>query len=137
LSEPSIAIVITKAGYASTVIEPDRHTPARQLDVRLRRGAAISGRLVEQGMPAIGARVFARRIDDASTYAPTYQAQADDLGEYRIGGLPAGQYTVTAFSGPQGVRVTVDREVVQSSFAFGRVPVLAAETSKRVAGRSC
>jgi hypothetical protein len=132
LSDPSIAIVITKAGYASTVIEPDRRTPARELDVRLQRGAAISGRLVEQGQPAIGARVFARRIDDASNAALTYQAQADDLGEYRVGGLPAGQYTVTAFSGPKGVRVTVDGEVVQSPFAFGRVPVLPAETSKRV-----
>ena len=131
LSDPSIAIVISKAGYASTVIEPDRRTPARELDVRLRRGAAISGRLVEQGQPAIGARVFARRIDDASNAAPTYQTEADDLGEYRIGGLPAGQYTVAAFSGPQGVRVTVDREAVQSWIAFGRVPVLA-ETSKRV-----
>jgi hypothetical protein len=49
LSDPSFSIVITKAGYASTVIGPDRKTPARELDVRLWRGAAISGRLVEQG----------------------------------------------------------------------------------------
>jgi hypothetical protein len=134
LSDPSIAIVITKAGYASTVIEIDRRTPARELDVRLRRGAAISGRLLEQGQLAIGARVLARRIDDTSNAAPTYQAEADDLGEYRIGGLPAGQYIVTTFSGPQAVRVTSgffsDREAVPG-IAFNRNPLLA-ETSKRV-----
>jgi len=131
LSDPSFSIVITKAGYASTVIGPDRKTPARELDVRLRRGAAISGRLVEQGRPAIGGRVFARRIDDASNTALTYQAQADDLGEYRIGGLPAGQYTVSAFSGPQGVRVTLGPEPIEGWIAFGRVPG-SAETSKRI-----
>src|SRR5688572_1723915 len=135
LPDPSSAIVVMKAGYASTVIEPNRRTPARELDIRLQRGAAISGRIVEQGMPAVGARVLARRIDDASNTSPTYQAEADDLGEYRIGGLPAGQYTVTAFSGPQIVRVTpgfgTDREAVQG-IAWGRVPVLV-ETSQRLA----
>ena len=53
----------------------------------------MSGRIIEQGMPAIGARVIARRVDDSSNTKPTYEAETDDLGEYRIGGLPAGQYT--------------------------------------------
>jgi hypothetical protein len=66
LPDPSSAIVVTKAGYASTVSEPDRRTSKRAIDIRLQHGAAISGRIVEQGMPAVGARVLARRIDDAS-----------------------------------------------------------------------
>ena len=88
--------MITKAGYASIVVEPDRRTLTREIDIRLDRGAVMSGRIIEQGMPAIGARVIARRVDDSSNTKPTYEAETDDLGEYRIGGLPAGQYTVTA-----------------------------------------
>jgi hypothetical protein len=88
--------VITKAGYESVVIEPDRRTLTRELDVRLERGAVMSGAHHRAGLPAIGARVVARRVDDASNTKPTYEAETDDLGEYRIGGLPAGQYTVTA-----------------------------------------
>lgn len=137
LSEPLAAVVITKAGYASTVIEPDRSTlPLRDLDVRLARGAVLSGRVIEKGIPAIGARVIARREDDTSSASPTYQAETDDLGEYRIGGLPVGQYTVTASSTPQIVRITpgfaTDREAVQG-IAFNRYAVFAG-SSKRQAG---
>ena len=115
--DPCSAIVITKAGYESVVIEPDRRTVTRELDVRLERGAVMSGRIIEQGMPAIGARVVARRVDDASNTKPTYEAETDDLGEYRIGGLPAGRYTLTAHNTPQSARITpafaTDREAVQ------------------------
>jgi hypothetical protein len=118
LPDSSSALVVAKAGYASTIVEPDRRTVRpRELDIRLPRGAAMSGRVLERGTPAIGSRVIARRIDDASSGAPTYEAEIDDLGEYRIGGLPAGQYTVSAGNIPQAVRITPggvqDREAVQ------------------------
>ena len=91
------------------------------------RGAAMSGRVLERGSPAIGARVIARRIDDASNEAPTYQAEVDDLGESRIGGLPAGQYTVSTGNIPQAVRITpgtwLDREAVQG-IVWNRFPML-------------
>jgi carboxypeptidase family protein len=141
LPEPSSAIVITKAGYASVVIEPDRRTMARELDIRLERGAVMSGRIIEQGMPAIGARVIARRVDDASNTKPTYEAETDDLGEYRIGGLPAGQYIVTALNAPQSVRITpgfaTDREAVQGIVSRrlpdnAGTPALGLPDSKRV-----
>jgi carboxypeptidase family protein len=116
LPEPTSAIVITKAGYASTVIERDRRTP-RDLEVRLARGAVMSGRVVEQGLPAIGARVVARPLEDTSATAPTYQAETDDLGEYRIGGLPAGRYTVASNPPQQVLRIVQaldpSREAVQ------------------------
>ena len=103
--EPSSAIVITKAGYASSVIERDRRAQMRDPEVRLARGAVMSGRVIEQGLPVIGARVVARAMDDVSATAPTYQAETDDLGEYRIGGLPAGRYTVASNNAPQVLRV--------------------------------
>jgi hypothetical protein len=136
LSQPVNAVVITKAGYASTVVEPDRRAVSlRELDVRLERGAVLSGRVIEKGIPAIGARVIARRENEASSTSPTYQAETDDLGEYRIGGLPAGQYTVIASSTPQVVRITpgfaTDREAVQG-IAFGRSSVFAGSSKRQV-----
>ena len=136
LSEPVDALVITKAGYASTVIEPDRRAVSiRELDVRLERGAVVSGRVIEKGIPAIGARVIARRDKEGSSPIPTYQAETNDLGEYRIGGLPAGQYTITASSTPQAVRITpgsaTDREAVQG-IAFRPYPLFAGSSKRQV-----
>jgi hypothetical protein len=115
LPNATSALVIGKAGYASTIVEPDRRTvPSRELDIRLPRGAAMSGHVVERGGPAIGARVIARRVEDASNSAPTYEAETDELGEYRIGGLPAGHYTVAAAPTPQGIQIEMSgREAVQ------------------------
>src|SRR5262245_60317368 len=68
LSEPVDALVITKAGYASAVIQPDRRAVSiRELDVRLERGAVVSGRVIEKGIPAIGARVIARKNNEVSS----------------------------------------------------------------------
>ena len=136
LSEPVDALVITKAGYASTVIEPDRRAVStRELDVRLQRGAVVSGRVIEKGIPAIGARVIARRDNESSSTMPTYQGETDDLGEYRIGGLPAGQYTIAASSTPQAVRITPgsasDREAVQG-IAFRPYPLFAGSSKRQV-----
>jgi hypothetical protein len=129
--DPSSAIAVTKAGYASTVVALNRRAPSRALDIRLQRGAVISGRVVEQGMPAIGARVMARSAD-AGSNSPTYQVEADDLGEYRIGGLPPGQYIVGAISGPLGVQVIAgaERRAVPE-ITWARVPLLS-EASTRV-----
>jgi hypothetical protein len=128
---PCSAIVITKAGYESVVVEPERRTVTRELDVRLERGAVMSGRIIEQGMPAIGARVIARRVDDASHTKPTYEAETDDLGEYRIGGLPAGRYTLTAHNTSQSARITpafaIDREAVQG-IVVPRLPFFTSTT---------
>jgi hypothetical protein len=65
---------------------------------------------------------------------PTYQAETDDLGEYRIGGLPAGQYTITASSTPQAVRITpgsaTDREAVHG-IAFRPYPLFAGSSKRQ------
>src|SRR4030095_6758445 len=61
LPDASSALVIGKAGYAYSIIEPDRRTvAAHEIDVRLQRGAAMSARVLERGSPAIAAPGSAR-----------------------------------------------------------------------------
>lgn len=80
----------TKPGFATTTIDVPRD--GRELLVQLERGAAINGRVVdENGEPAVSALVIAR----STAGAVSMVSDTDDLGEYRLGGLPAGQYTVT------------------------------------------
>jgi hypothetical protein len=123
LPESSSQLIVTKAGYTSIVVIPDRRRLsardlARELDIRLSPGAAVWGRVLERsGAPAVGARVVARRVEDPSNAATTYEAETDDSGEYRIGGLPAGTYIMATGSSPQVVSLTPgvvpNREVVQ------------------------
>ncbi len=137
LPEPSSQLIVTKAGYASIVVIPDRRTlsapdlsardpAARELDIRLSRGAAVWGRVLERsGAPAVGIRVVARRVEDPSNTATTYEAETDEAGGYRIGGLPAGTYIMAAGSSPTVVPLTTgfvpNREVVQGIVARRRL----------------
>jgi hypothetical protein len=97
LPGPSAELIVAKAGYTSIVVTPDKSPrPARELDIRLARGAALSGRVVEPGgAPATGARVMARWLEDPHP-TTTFEAETDERGEYRIGGLPAGTYLMAA-----------------------------------------
>jgi hypothetical protein len=62
----------------------------------LSKGAAISGRVADEtGIAAIGARVVALPVDASAVHPSTYMTQTDDRGEYRIGGLAPGRYTVS------------------------------------------
>ena len=93
LSQP---LFVAKAGYASTVVDLRRYKPAsdRPIEIRLSKSAAISGRVRDQdGVPAIGVQVVARRLD-GTDFDRTWvlQSDTDDRGEYRIGGLNAGTY---------------------------------------------
>ena len=70
------------------------------IEVRMPKGAAISGHIVDQfGDPVEAASVSARRTVrvagrmDTVTQATTL---TDDLGEYRLGGLPPGSFVVSA-----------------------------------------
>jgi protocatechuate 3,4-dioxygenase beta subunit len=70
------------------------------LQIRVPRGAAVSGRVLDpRGDPAIGHTVAAAwGGDDNGRGAMAIAAtRTDDLGEYRLGGLPAG--TVRIFLG--------------------------------------
>jgi hypothetical protein len=74
---------------------------AVRMTIRVDRSGAIVGRIQdEHGDGMLGAQVQAvRRIDvfgGAATLEPTGSATTNDLGEFRLFGLPAGDYYVVA-----------------------------------------
>lgn len=75
-----------------------------QVNFQLERGAAVEGRvLFDDGSPMAGAQVTALKMDSTGKWKelPRWQDQiapdfTNDLGYYRIAGLPAGKYLVEA-----------------------------------------
>lgn len=63
-----------------------------QKDVKLRRGAAITGTVRAGGKPAAGARVVA-----ANTFEQSYETKANGKGQFAIGGLPSSSYSVWGY----------------------------------------
>lgn len=63
-----------------------------QRDVRMKRGAAITGTVRAGGRPAKGARVVAANANEQS-----YEVTANGKGQFAIGGLPAGSYSVFTY----------------------------------------
>lgn len=61
-------------------------------NVRMRPGAAIGGRVKAGGKPAAGARVVAANKDERS-----WETTADKKGNYALGGLPAGTYSIFTY----------------------------------------
>jgi protocatechuate 3,4-dioxygenase beta subunit len=90
----NVTISASKTGYAKTDVT--RPAGADAIEIRLRRGAAISGRVVDDfGDSVVGARVAALAIADAPKLnAVMATADTDDLGEYRLAGLAAGTFAV-------------------------------------------
>lgn len=87
-------------------------TDSVRADLRLDRGAAVSGHILfDDGSPAVGwllAVVKPKSVEDDSLVLATNMSEmhalskgapvpvSDDLGHYRITGLPAGEYTLRA-----------------------------------------
>ncbi|HTM02057.1 MAG TPA: carboxypeptidase regulatory-like domain-containing protein [Vicinamibacterales bacterium] len=93
VAAPGATLVVTKAGYVRMEL------PAAQVGtIRLVRAVAIGGRVTtDTGEPVPGANVVVMTNGEAP--APqSPRANTDDRGEYRIGGLPPGRYTVAARS---------------------------------------
>jgi hypothetical protein len=93
------SLTISKAGYAVERVAVDRRAPPKEMAVALLRGVAISGRVIDQfGEGALNVHVVARRQDAAADVrdspAGRFEVASDDLGDYRLGGLPAGRYQV-------------------------------------------
>ena len=95
----SLTVRVSKAGFAAAVITlgADEETDLR---VVLMKSAAVSGRVVDAvGGPAPTAYVRARALLAANVATNTqtqFFIQADQLGDYRLGNLPAGRYELTA-----------------------------------------
>ena len=95
------SIVVTRTGYARVEVVP---APSGPLEVRLVRGATVSGRVVDdRGEPVIAARVTAESSPTPAGAASLAAALTDDRGEYRLHGLPQGAlklHVVTAGAAP-------------------------------------
>ena len=94
------------------------------LQIRMPRGAVITGRIVDEfGQPAQGARVRAqqvrtvngeRTLSDVPMAGALMGETADDRGIYRLYGLPAGEYVVSATprsTGPGDIRRLLESEI--------------------------
>ncbi|HET9385227.1 MAG TPA: carboxypeptidase regulatory-like domain-containing protein [Gemmatimonadales bacterium] len=101
-SAATFTLSVVKAGYAAMQMPLRRAELAstRELAIALTRSAAVNGRVVDTtGETLVGQRVYADRLDaDASTLTGLvkFATTTDDRGEYRLGGLPPGRYSVTA-----------------------------------------
>jgi Carboxypeptidase regulatory-like domain len=109
-----VTLSAKKAGYVTTTfgsrrpgmppIPIDVKDGARTdgVEIRMAKSGAISGRIVDEfGDPAEAITVSAQRlqrqrIDGFTSAMKLGEAVTDDRGAYRIGGLPAGTFLVTA-----------------------------------------
>lgn len=105
-------VVVSKAGFvtlrfgqrrpfeAGQPIELSEGEVMARADLALPRGAAITGRIVDEfGDPVAGARVQAMRyrtMQGARQLMPTGGDNTDDTGAFRLYGLTPGDYYVTA-----------------------------------------
>jgi Carboxypeptidase regulatory-like domain len=88
------------------------------LTLRMARGAVISGQLVDQnGDPFAGAQVYAMRNVFVGTgqrqLVPAGSSLTDDRGHYRIWGLAAGDYVISANAGFGAAAMRPDMEIAR------------------------
>src|SRR6185295_7616578 len=107
-------VVANKPGYARS--EPVTAAAGQPVEIRLRRGAIISGRVVDQfGDPVAGARIAAQSPASARDNAPSIAVvESDDRGDYRLAGLPAGNVIVVVMT----MRMTTTPEVIGGRQVF-------------------
>jgi len=86
-------VAAKKSGYTQREVAAS----AGRVQIRLRRGAVISGRVVDEfGDPILAAHLVAQTVSTgAQTMTTAAATDTDDLGEYRLAGLPAGSFVVT------------------------------------------
>jgi carboxypeptidase family protein len=85
---------VAKAGYVEDTVKVTRPrgTEPADVEVVLKRGAAITGRVVDEtGAPLQGAMVLAREMESSNRQ---HSVATDDLGEFRFGGLGEGEFRV-------------------------------------------
>ena len=88
------AVAASKTGYGRREVAAEG---TRAIEIRLRRAAAISGRIVDEfGDPVVAARAAAHHIPPGSVPRPVATVETDDRGEYRLAGLEAGTFIVAA-----------------------------------------
>jgi len=78
--------------YAPTDLTVTVRDRKIQKNVAMKRGGAITGTVRAGGKAAGGARVVA-----ANTYEQSYETKANKAGQFAIGGLPTGKYSVFTY----------------------------------------
>jgi len=93
-SPTRVTIAANKSGYSRH--EATANATDQSVEIRLSRGAAISGRIVDEfGDPVMGLRVLVEKPSAASDrFAGEAATTTDDRGEYRLGGLQAGTFNL-------------------------------------------
>src|SRR5258706_45462 len=106
LTAPStrVTIAANKSGYSRH--DGTANATDQTIDIRLPRGAAISGRILDEfGDPLVGVRVS---LEKASTQSDGFSGEAvtttDDRGDYRLGSLQAGTFYVAVSTMGEVVR---------------------------------
>jgi protocatechuate 3,4-dioxygenase beta subunit len=101
------SLVASKSGYARSELTP---AAGEAIAIRLRRAAAISGRVVDEfGDPIVNARVAAEtRVGSQTNLTAVATTDSDDRGEFRLAGLPAGTFAVTVVTMGVATPQTVD-----------------------------
>lgn len=111
LAPGSYVLTAEKTGYARTrygskgTLDPTSEIDVEAatvdgIDIHLPKGAAIYGRISDSGGdPIVGTEVSVSAVQTIGDQlrlvsVPRPIVETDDLGEYRIGGLPAGRYFV-------------------------------------------
>lgn len=90
-------LTLTKAGFAAHATASTVAVPTTDLRIALAAGAAVTGRVTDQYGDALLTRVHLRRLTDIagrSVRDSEWLADSDDLGEFRVGSLPAGRFEV-------------------------------------------
>lgn len=102
----SRATLGTAAGFGRPIlVDLKSGEKASGLELPLVRGGAIAGRVVDElGDPLVAATVGVDRLMRVNGRLDTVRVETgttDDLGEYRVGGLPPGRFVVSLIAAPQ------------------------------------
>jgi protocatechuate 3,4-dioxygenase beta subunit len=95
-------LAVAKTGYARRELPVP--LPTERIEIRLQRGAAISGRVVDEFGDPSSVRVSVEPApSEPKSTVPNAAADTDDRGEYRVGSLAPGVYVVAVqfFAGPR------------------------------------
>ena len=134
-----VTLTVVKGGYVTATTKVEGKDVQAPLLVRLTRGAAISGVVVDSsGGPVAAMSVTAAQVGGASAAAtPTqHSATTDDRGEYRLAGLARGRYEIwagiasTIVESPPGSK----GEPVRREVGAGEKTVVTLETAEEVSG---
>lgn len=93
-----VRLAARKTGYSTLTLDA---TPGTPVAIQLVPSVVVSGRVIDdRGDPVVGALVVAEEATAAGVRAPVLaRAETDDLGEYRLSGLPAkSRFVVSALT---------------------------------------